>query len=127
MTKRPLLAARRRSSLLPACGHKGDPLPPLRRTPPAPADFRLAQRGDVLELLATAPAASVDGVAYDRRGVEFLYGTGEADLEKRGQRRLAAGRRRGSASWRRCRCPRRGRSCARARAARGRASAGRAR
>jgi hypothetical protein len=89
-SRRPLLALAA-LALLPGCGHKGDPLPPLRRTPPAPTDFRLAQRGDVLELEATAPAASIDGVAFDRLALEFLYGEGEVDLEKRGRRRLAQG------------------------------------
>jgi len=81
MTKRPLLLLVGALALLPACGHKGDPLPPRRRTPPALTAFRLAQRGDALELQATAPAASVDGVVYDTAGVEFLYGTGQADIE----------------------------------------------
>jgi len=71
----------------PACGHKGDPLPPLRRTPPTPQDFRLAQRGDALEVRATAPAASVDGVAYEAVTIEFLYTDGTKDLEKAGERR----------------------------------------
>jgi len=71
-------------ALLPACGHKGDPLPPRRRTPPAPGGFRLAQRGDAIELVSRAPAASVDGVAYDAVALEFLYGTGEVDLERAG-------------------------------------------
>jgi hypothetical protein len=78
--------------VLPACGHKGDPLPPLRRTPPAPSGFRFSQRGDVLELEAVAPTASVDGVAYDHLSLEFLYGSGPIDLEKRGQKRVAIGR-----------------------------------
>jgi hypothetical protein len=73
--------------LLPGCGHRGDPLPPLRRTPPAPQEFRLAQRGDALELRVLAPAASVDGVAYEGLGVEFLYAEGSKDLEKAGSRR----------------------------------------
>jgi hypothetical protein len=91
MKTRPLLSLAA-LLLLPSCGHKGDPLPPLRRTPPAPVDFRFSQRGDVLEFEATAPAASIDGVAYDDRlSLEFLYGTGEVDLEKRGQTRLATG------------------------------------
>ncbi len=70
-------------ALLPACGHKGNPLPPRRKTPPAPS-FRLAQRGDSIELAGRAPAASVDGVAYDTLALEFLYGTGQVDLEKAG-------------------------------------------
>jgi hypothetical protein len=69
------------------CGHRADPLPPLRRTPPAPGGFRLAQRGDALEVSAQAPAASVDGVAYASLVLEFLFVDGEADLEKAGQRR----------------------------------------
>jgi hypothetical protein len=71
----------------PACGHRGDPLPPRRRTPPTPGDFRLAQRGDALEVRATAPAASLDGVPYDTVAVEFLHVDGPSDLEKAGSRR----------------------------------------
>jgi hypothetical protein len=71
-------------ALLPACGHKGNPLPPRRKTPPMPAGFRLAERGDAIELFARAPSASVDGVVYDTLALEFLYGTGEVDLEKAG-------------------------------------------
>ena len=75
------------AALSAACGHRGNPLPPLRRTPPAPQDFRLAQRGDALEVRATAPTASVDGVAYEALTVEFLYVEGQRDIEKAGQRR----------------------------------------
>jgi hypothetical protein len=76
---------------LPACGHRGDPLPPLRRTPPAPTEFRFAQRGDVLELSAVAPPTSVDGVAYDALTIEFLTGSGTSDLERSGSRKEARG------------------------------------
>jgi hypothetical protein len=75
------------AAVLPACGHRGDPLPPLRRTPPAPQEFRLAQRGEALELRALAPAASVDGVGYEAISVQFLYAEGSKDLEKAGGRR----------------------------------------
>ena len=71
---------------LAGCGHRADPLPPLRKTPPAPMAFRLAQRGEQLELLATAPAASVDGLAYQALAVEFLHGGEKIDLEKKGTR-----------------------------------------
>ena len=74
------------AALGPACGHRGDPLPPRRRTPPAPQEFRLAQRGDALEVRAIAPAASVDGVVYETLTVEFLYAEGQQDLEKAGRR-----------------------------------------
>lgn len=74
------------AALAPACGHRGDPLPPRRRTPPAPHDFRLAQRGDALEARATAPVASVDGIAYETLTIEFLYAEGLKDLLKTGHR-----------------------------------------
>ncbi len=81
---------------LPACGHRANPLPPRRKTPPAPADFRLAQRGDRIEFSATAPAASLDGVPYQTLGLEFLHTSRGVDLEKAGSRlstRAAAGQR----------------------------------
>jgi hypothetical protein len=86
MRKRPALLLVALAVLAPACGHRGDPLPPRRRTPPPPQAFRLAQRGDALEVRATAPAASVDGVAYRTLTVEFLQAEGPQDLEKAGRR-----------------------------------------
>jgi hypothetical protein len=73
--------------LLPACGHKGDPRPPLRRTPPGLTEFRFAQRGDALEVSALAPAGSVDGIAYEQVAIEILYAEGDKDIERAGQRR----------------------------------------
>ncbi len=70
-----------------SCGHKGDPLPPLRRTPPGLAEFRLAQRGASLEVSLLVPVASVDGIPYERLVVEILYAEGDKDLEKAGSRR----------------------------------------
>ena len=93
MTKRLLLPVLVVALL--GCGHRALPLPPLRKTPPAPTGFRLAQRGSALEVMAQAPAASVDGVAYEAVALEFLYTEGEKDLEKAGARRTvstAAGR-----------------------------------
>jgi hypothetical protein len=57
---------------LAGCGHRADPLPPLRRTPPPPAGFRLAQRGSALEIRAEAPRASVDGIAYEQAAILHL-------------------------------------------------------
>ncbi len=74
-------------TLAPACGHKGPPLAPRRRTPPALSDFRLAQRGAALEISCTAPGASVEGVFFDHVDVELFWGEGWIDLEKKGQRR----------------------------------------
>jgi hypothetical protein len=90
MPKRPALLLAALAALAPACGHRGDPLPPRRRTPPAPHDFRLAQRGDVFEAGATAPLASVDGVPYRSLTVEFLYADGLKDIEKAGRRQAVA-------------------------------------
>ncbi len=70
-----------------ACGHRGDPLAPLRHTPPGLAEFRLAQRGNALEVSLLAPSASVDGIAYERLVVEILFAEGQKDLEKAGERR----------------------------------------
>jgi hypothetical protein len=72
---------------LPACGHKGNPLPPLRHTPPALTEFRFAQRGSSLEISVTAPGASVDGIGYESVAVEFLYVEGPKDIEKTGVHR----------------------------------------
>ena len=78
------------SVLLTGCGKRGDPRPPLRRTPAPVTEFRLAQRGDKLEVSGTAPRASLDGVRLERVTVEFLYAWGEADLERAGERRAVA-------------------------------------
>jgi hypothetical protein len=72
--------------LLPACGKRGDPLPPLRRTPPALAVFRLAQRGDQLEIRLTAPRASVEGARMPELSVETVRLDGDGDVEKQGRR-----------------------------------------
>ncbi len=80
--------------LLPACGKRGDPLPPLRRTPPPVTGFRLAQRGDRLEIRYTAPRASVEGVRLSELAVETLRLDGQGDIEKQGhraKRRVSAG------------------------------------
>jgi len=90
MRQRPALLLAVLAVLAPACGHRGDPLPPRRRTPPSPQEFRLAQRGDALEVRAVAPTASVDGVAYETLTVEFLYAEGLQDLEKAGHRRTVS-------------------------------------
>jgi hypothetical protein len=75
-----------------ACGHRGDPLPPLRHTPPALQDFRLAQRGNALELSVLAPGSSVDGIAYESLAIEFLSVEGPKDIEKTGRKRQVLAR-----------------------------------
>src|SRR5262245_22425896 len=71
---------------LPACGKRGDPLPPLRRTRPALASFRLAQRGDQLEIRLTPPRTSVEGVRLSDLAVETVRLDGDGEIEKQGQR-----------------------------------------
>jgi hypothetical protein len=64
------------------CGKKGDPLPPLRPTPAAVTNFRVAQRGDQLEIRFTAPRASTDGARLPVLEVELLVADKEGDLPK---------------------------------------------
>ena len=75
-----------------ACGHRGDPLPPLRHTPPALSEFRLAQRGNGLEVSVLAPGSSVDGIAYESLAIEFLSVEGQKDIEKTGRKRQVLAR-----------------------------------
>ncbi len=72
--------------LLPACGKRGDPLPPLRRTPPPVTNLRLAQRGDRLEIRYMAPRASVEGARLGDLTIETLRLEGDGDIEKQGRR-----------------------------------------
>jgi hypothetical protein len=48
--------------------------------------FRLAQRGDRLEVRYTAPRASVEGVRLSDLAVETLRLEGDGDIEKQGRR-----------------------------------------
>jgi hypothetical protein len=75
-----------------ACGHRGDPLPPLRHTPPALQEFRLSQRGNGLEMSVLAPGSSVDGIAYESLAIEFLSVEGPKDIEKTGRKRQVLAR-----------------------------------
>jgi hypothetical protein len=76
--------------VLPACGHRADPLPPRRRVPPGLTEFLLAQRGDALEVSCRTPRASVDGVVYKTIDVEVLWVEGASDIEKAGRRQRVA-------------------------------------
>jgi len=49
--------------LLGACGHKGDPLPPLRIIPAPTRDLRIFQQGDVLLVEMTYPSTTTSGAA----------------------------------------------------------------
>jgi hypothetical protein len=76
-------------ALLPvlACGKRGDPRPPLRKTPQPLASFRVAQRADRLEISGIAPRLSTDGVALKPLTVEILRADGEGDFLKLAQKR----------------------------------------
>lgn len=84
---RPPRAALLLLALLPACGKKGDPLPPLRPTPAAVTDLRLAQRGDQVVITFTAPRAGVDGGRLPVLDLELLVAEGEGDFQKRARAR----------------------------------------
>jgi len=43
------------------CGKRGDPRPPLPRTPQAVGEFKVAQRGDRIELGLVAPRTTTGG------------------------------------------------------------------
>ena len=63
-------------SFLPACGKKGDPLPPLRPTPAAITGLRVAQRGDRIEITLTAPRAGADGARLPVLDLELFVAEG---------------------------------------------------
>jgi hypothetical protein len=74
----PLLAA----ALALACGKRGDPLPPIRRTPQPVVDLRIAQRGDRVEVSFTAPRTSTNGARLPVLEAEILRAEGDGDFQK---------------------------------------------
>jgi hypothetical protein len=81
-------------ALLGGCGKAGNPLPPLRLTPQAPTELRLAQRGERIEISGRAPRVSVDGARLGVLDVQLFVTTGEGDPLKTvapRERRLAPG------------------------------------
>ena len=78
----------------PGCGKRGDPLPPLSRTPQGVTELRLAQRGQTLELSFVAPRTSAGGVRLGVLEVELLRADEAgsfAKLAHRTVRRMAPG------------------------------------
>lgn len=75
--------------LLPAfaCGKRGDPRPPLRKTPPPLVQFRIAQRGSRLEVSGVAPRVSTDGVTLRAMTIELLRADGDGDFLKLARKR----------------------------------------
>lgn len=72
--------------VLVACGKRGDPLPPLRRTPLAVTDLRIAQRGSELEISYAAPRAFTDGARLPVLDVELLRALGPGEFAKVAER-----------------------------------------
>ena len=67
---------------LPACGKKGDPVAPLRKTPPPVSGLKLTQRGDQIEIAYQVPRSSVDGAPLPELDLELLVAQGDGDFEK---------------------------------------------
>lgn len=68
------------------CGKRGDPLPPLRRTPPAITDLRLAQHGDRLVVAYTVPRVATEGERLPVMDIELVRAEKPGSLEKVGRR-----------------------------------------
>lgn len=68
-----------------ACGKRGDPLPPLPRTPQAITGFTVAQRGDQLEARGVAPRTTTSGAPLSVFEIELIQADREGDLEKVGR------------------------------------------
>jgi hypothetical protein len=64
------------------CGKRGDPLPPLARTPQPVKDLAVAQRGPELEIRYTAPRTTTGGIRLDVHEVEILTARAEGDFAK---------------------------------------------
>lgn len=69
-------------AFLPACGKRGDPLPPLRKTPQPVSSLRAAQRGERVELTGVAPRASTDGLRLPVLDVEILRADAPGDFAR---------------------------------------------
>ena len=67
---------------LSACGKRGDPLPPLRRAPQPVTEFKVAERGDRLEVSLFAPRTFTDGKRLPVLEIEILRASGEGTFEK---------------------------------------------
>jgi hypothetical protein len=68
-----------------ACGKRGDPLPPLPRTPQAVPSFTLSQRGDQLEARGVAPRTTTSGAPLSVFEIELVRAETAGELEKVGR------------------------------------------
>lgn len=69
------------------CGKRGDPLPPLRRSPLPVADLRIAQRGDFLVVTFTTPRTTVSGVKLGLMEVELVHRLGLGPFDQQAVRK----------------------------------------
>jgi hypothetical protein len=79
---------------LPACGKRGDPLPPLPIAPQPVRELRVSQRGPELEISYAVPRLTTGGVRLPVLEVELSRAEGEGDfakLARRDVRRVAPG------------------------------------
>jgi len=82
-----LLALAGSATLHVACGKRGDPLPPLRRTPQPVAEVAIAQRGHELEVRLQTPRATTEGERLGVVTMELWQAVGSGDFEKSATRR----------------------------------------
>jgi hypothetical protein len=68
-----------------ACGKRGDPLPPLPRTPQAITGFTVSQRGDRLEARGVAPRTTTSGAPLSVFEIELVRAETAGELEKVGR------------------------------------------
>lgn len=79
-----------------SCGKRGDPLPPLRRTPQPVSGLRVSQHGDRLEITFVAPRGYADQTRLPVLEVELFRADSEGDFDKvakKDVRRVAPGER----------------------------------
>ncbi len=75
---------------LPACGKRGDPLPPLPRNPQPVRGIGLAQRASTLEVRYVAPRATSAGAPLPVLEAELLLAEGRGELQPVGARKKVA-------------------------------------
>jgi hypothetical protein len=76
------------------CGKRGDPQPPLSRTPQGVTELRVAQRGQTLEVSLVAPRTTAGGARLGVLEVELMRADVPGDfakMAKRQVRRVAPG------------------------------------
>lgn len=64
------------------CGKRGDPLPPLARTPQPVRELTVSQRGGDLEIRYVTPRTTTGGIRLDVHEVEVLSARGDVDFAK---------------------------------------------